>query len=353
MDESGQHNLPVRNPDPADFEKKPGVFTAADLPIDQEGRIYHLQVKPGQVAPDILLVGDPGRAELIGSMFLRDLEFEHEHRGLVTVTGTSESTGKQATIISPVRTTVTTSGMGTPSLEIVAGELAALNEIDFVSRTRKPDFPRLHVLRVGSSGGLQPDTLLGTPIITTYGIGLDNAGLFYDVPYPDETCRRLEAELTPLLANAMNKESRFFGRIHPYVTRAEPALVRALTQAAASLGVRTKTGLTVSAPGFFAPQGRDIARVKPSLPELDRIFAHYDPWLDGQCVENMEMEASFLLHFMGGLGYWAGAICPAIANRERDTFTERYQEAMKQAINIALLALAALRNRDPDVRISR
>jgi uridine phosphorylase len=87
-------------------------FNAKDIPIDEEGRIYHLQVKPGQIAPDILLVGDPGRAEFIGSTFLRDLEFEHEHRGLVTVTGTSEITGKQATIISPLRTTVTTSGDG-------------------------------------------------------------------------------------------------------------------------------------------------------------------------------------------------------------------------------------------------
>ena len=97
------------------------------LPIDDDGRIYHIQAKPGQIAPDILLVGDPGRAEFIGSRFLRDLEFEHEHRGLVTITGTSEITGEQATIISPVRTTVATSGIGTPSLEIVVSELVALN----------------------------------------------------------------------------------------------------------------------------------------------------------------------------------------------------------------------------------
>jgi len=130
-------------------------FTPSDLPVDEEGRIYHIEVKPEQIAPDILLVGDPGRAEFIGSEFLRDLELEHKHRGLVTITGTAEITGQQATIISPLRTTVSTSRIGTPSLEIVAGELAALNEIDFSTRTRKPDFPRLHVIRVGTSGGLQ------------------------------------------------------------------------------------------------------------------------------------------------------------------------------------------------------
>ena len=122
-------------------------YTASDLPIDEDGRIYHLQIKQGQIAPDILLVGDPGRAEVIGSTFLRDLEVEHEHRGLVTVTGTSEITGEQATMISPVKATVTTSGIGTPSLEIVVNELVALNEIDFETRTRKSDFPRLHILR--------------------------------------------------------------------------------------------------------------------------------------------------------------------------------------------------------------
>lgn len=122
-------------------------YSASDLPIDDKGRIYHLQIKPDQIAQDIILVGDPGRAEMIGSSFLRDLDFEHEHRGLVTITGTSQITGEAATIISPQKTTVATSGMGTPSLEIVVNELVILNEIDFNTRTRKPKFPRLHVLR--------------------------------------------------------------------------------------------------------------------------------------------------------------------------------------------------------------
>ncbi|MGD2158061.1 MAG: nucleoside phosphorylase [Anaerolineales bacterium] len=327
-------------------------FTASDLPIDEEGRIYHLQVKPEQLAPDILLVGDPGRAEFIGSNLMRDLELKHEHRGLVTVTGTSDCTGEPATIISPVETTVMTSGMGTPSLEIVINELVALNEIDFRTRTRKTDFPRLHIIRLGSSGGLQASTELDTPIITTYAIGLDNTGLFYEAPYPDETCRRLEEEICHVFNDAIPTKSRFYGKIHPYISRAEPTLVSALVEASKSLGVATKTGLTVSAPGFFIPQGRDISRLKPNFPELDKILSEFDPRLDGQRVENMEMESSFLLHFLGGLGYWAGSICPAIANRRLGTFTSHYQDAMLNAGNVALLALATLRNRYPDVRIS-
>jgi uridine phosphorylase len=339
-------------PDAAGARHSAVPYTAADLPIDEDGRIYHLQIKPEQIAPDIVLVGDPGRAEFIGSSLMRDLELKHEHRGLVTVTGTSSVTGEQATIISPVRTTVATSGMGTPSLEIIVGELVALNEIDFETRTRKLNFPRLHVIRLGSSGGLQASTELGTPIITTYAIGLDNTGLFYEAPYSDETCIRLEDELGCVISSATSTESRFYGKLHPYVSRAEPYLVSALVDAATSLDVETKTGLTVSSPGFWAPEGRDVFRLKPSLPELDTVFSEFDPALDGQRVENMEMESSFLLHFLGGLGYWAGSICPTGANRQLDTFTSDYQDAMLNAGKVALLALATTRKRYPDVRLS-
>jgi uridine phosphorylase len=321
-------------------------FNAKDIPIDELGRIYHLQVKPGQLAPDILLVGDPGRAEFIGSTFLRDLEFEHEHRGLVTVTGTSEITGTQATIISPLRTTVTTSGMGTPSLEIILNELVLLNEIDFETMQRKLEFPRLHILRVGTSGGLQAGTQVSTPIITTYAIGMDNAGLYYEAPYPDETCQRLEGELHEKIDQVMNPGSRFYGKIHPYVARAEPRLVHALIEASKTLGVPVKAGMTVSAPGFFAPQGRETSRLMPSLPELDKLFSQFDTGVGDQCIENMEMESSFLLHFLGGLGHWAGSICPAIANRRLDTFDPDYQKSIEIATRVALLALAMLRKQE-------
>ena len=147
----------------------------------------------------------------------------------------------------------------------------------------------------------------------------------------------------------MSTKSRFYDRIHPYVSRAEPTIVNALLEAAENLGVPAKLGLTTSSPGFFASQGRDVARVKPSVPDLDRIFSEYDPRLDGQRVENMEMESSFLLHFLGCLGYWAGTICPAVNNRRENTFDHHYQGAIKNAIKVALMALAVVRSRYPDV----
>lgn len=325
-----------------------GPFTSADLPFDDQRRIYHLQIKPEDLAPDILIVGDPGRAEIIGSSFFSDITLKHEHRGLVTVTGKSKSSSKKATIISPLKTTVATSGMGTPSLEIVLQELVALNEIDFETRTQKSEFPRLQIIRIGTSGGLQASTALGTAIITSYSIGMDNTGHYYDIPYADENSARIEKEIGQLVNSKLDPNSRFHNKIYPYVSRAEPNVVKALARAAEELGVKHKVGFTVSCSGFFAPQGRDICRLAPSLEDIDQILSEYDPGVDGQLLENMEMESSFLNHFINGLGYWSGAICTAIANRKQDSFYPDYQTAVNDTINIALQALAALRAKYPD-----
>lgn len=330
-----QSNIPNYNPT--------GPFSSADLPIDDQGRVYHLQIKPEQLAPDILLVGDPGRADYIGSIFFKDVEAHHQHRGLTTVTGIADGVDQRITMIAPMRASVVTSGMGTPSLEIIINELVLLNEVDFSSLTRKSEFPLLHILRVGTSGALQAATPLGTPIITTYAFGLDNTGLYYDVPFPDDHCHRLERKLIQLMENNYQYVARFSGKIQPYVSRAHPEMVKALWNAAEQLEIPVKRGLTVSCPGFFAPQGRDVVRIRATIPDIDQLFSDLEVGLDNQQVENMEMEASLLLHFLGGLGYWAGAICPTIANRRQNTFDSQYQESVYNTTRIALQALADLR----------
>jgi uridine phosphorylase len=318
-------------------------ITAADLPIDQEGRIYHLQARPDQVAENILIVGDPGRAKMIGRSFFKDIEVDHEHRGLVTITGQTDFSKIISEDLSPIRTTVTTSGMGTPSLEIILQEIVALNEINLEKRTEKKDFPIPHIIRVGTSGGLQSETKLGTPVITSYSIGLDNTGLFYEAPYADTHCQRLEKEIHEMLKNKMDPNSRFYGKIYPYVSRADSRMITALKKAADMIDVSIKVGLTVSCGGFFAPQGRHVTRIPPSILNIDQILTDYDPNLDGQKIENMEMESSFLNHLFGGLGYPSGAICIAIANRKNNTFDDQYQTSIANAIKIALLALAITR----------
>ena len=312
----------------------PAPLSASDFPVDAEGRVYHLQLHSTELAPNIIIVGDPGRASDIGQRYLIEREFERSHRGLVTVTGRTND---------GLRVTITTSGMGTPSLEIVLQELVALNEIDFSTRTRKEQFERLHIIRVGTSGGLQTATQLGTPIITTYGVGFDNTGLFYETPAPEPHGTRLERELHDLIRSAQGEGSRYRGAIYPYVGRCSPEVVEALLQAAGDLGVAVIKGLTVSNSGFFANQGRDVARLPLTVPDVDRLVADYDPKIGGERVENMEMETSFLAHFMTGLGYYAGSICPAISNRRLDTFAPTFADAMHHAVRIALGALTRLR----------
>ncbi|MBI2675238.1 MAG: nucleoside phosphorylase [Candidatus Aenigmarchaeota archaeon] len=311
-------------------------YSASDIPAFG-GRVYHLNIAPGQLSPDIIIVGDPERALKIQEENFDSTEARVYHRGLWTVTGRARDTGQ--------RITVTTSGMGTPSLEIILNELVILNEIDLEARRRKDGYETMHIIRVGTSGALQPDTRLGTSVITKYAIGLDNTGLFYDASPADEYCGKLEDLVKNKIEAAIPENSRFRGKINPYVSKADADVVETLKNAAEGLDIEYEVGITASNAGFFANQGRDISRIKPTVPDIDRILAGMDTGIEGLRIANMEMESSTLLHIMGGLGYKAGAICPAIANRREETFAEDYQKNVSDASRAAMYALHALRKK--------
>ena len=316
-----------------------GPFTSCDLPIFG-GRIYHTQLKPEELSPNIIIVGDLERVPEITMDHLYCPQVFLDHRGLVTITGVARETDQRVTLV--------TSGMGTPSLEIVVNELVAANEINFDSRARNQSpFKMINIIHVGTSGALQRETELGTPIITDYVIGLDNAGMFYDIGYPDELCRVLEERVHKAVDDAISLTSRFKGKIFPYVSRANPDVVKALEYAANQLGVEYKKGITTSNSGFFANQGRHVSRVPLTVPDIDGILAKLDTGIPGQRIENMEMEASFLAHFLGGLGYRAGIICPGIANRREGSFAQHYAKNVSDATKVALLALYELRKIGP------
>lgn len=313
-----------------------GPFSASDLPIDAKGRIYHLQLKPEQIAKDILIVGDPERVPVIIGENFSAVEPEILHRGLRSITGEVKANGQRVSVI--------TSGMGTPSLEIVFNELMALNEIDFETRIRNNMVDRLNIIRLGTSGVLQSDTILGTAIITSFAVGLDNTGLFYNVTPPDEVCLNLESKVKEMLDKVMDPTSRFYGKIFPYAAKGDPLLLEALVNSAQSLCLPYEVGVTLSSSGFNANQGRDIGRIPLSVPNIDRHLSELDLGLKGQRVANMEMEASQLLHFAGGHGYRGGVVCVGIANRAHDTFATNYMEDLLNATNIALGALSRMRN---------
>jgi uridine phosphorylase len=308
-----------------------GPYNTSDLPVFNN-KVYHLDLQPDEIAQDIIIAGDPERVSFLADEFLGNREVDRSHRGLRTITGTVKETGQ--------RVTLTTSGMGAPSLEIVLNELVALNEIDFKTMTRKEKYEPLTIIRIGTSGGLQYDTPPGTLIVTDYSVGLDNTGLFYNTAPPDKACEMLEEKVRERIETAAARDARFNGKIFPYAARADRNITAAMEREADKLGVRCKKGITVSNSGFFAGQGRDISRVQLTVPDIDGALASMDTGIPGLRVENMEMEASFLLHFMGGLGYRAGVICAVIDNRRKDFFAEQYADYIKDAARVALNALS-------------
>lgn len=308
-------------------------FRHSDLPI-RDGKVYHLDLKPEELAKDIIIVGDPERVPFIADEFLETKEVDRCHRGLRTITGNVKETGQRVSII--------TSGMGTPSLEIVLNEIIALNEIDFHTRTRKTEYDTITVIRVGTSGGAQKDTELGTLILTDYAFGLDNTGLFYNAPYHDIKCKILEENFREAIDAVIPCDSRFKGKIFPYASRAHHDVIEELERKAQMLGIKYKRGITVSCSGFFANQGRTVSRVPLTVPDIDGILASIDTSIAGLRIENLEMEASFLLYFMEALCYRAGVICAVIDKRRDDIFLAQYEQYIRDAAKVALNVLHAL-----------
>jgi uridine phosphorylase len=210
--------------------------------------------------------------------------------------------------------------------------------------TRKESFTPLNIVRVGTSGGLNPLTPLGTLVLTDYVIGLDNTGLFYDPPLPDPLCALLEEKAKSALALAAESDARFGGAVVPYAARADRRLMALIEHEGATLGIPCLKGITVSSSGFFAEQGRGVARVAPTFPRLLDSISGMESLPVNLRIENMEMEAGILLHFMGGMGYPAAALCVVINKRSEGTFLTDYRGQILDATRVALGALSRYGN---------
>jgi uridine phosphorylase len=310
-------------------------FSRDDLPV-VNGRTYHLDLAPEDLAGDVILVGDPDRVPLLADEFLVEREVDRLHRGFRTITGVTRATG--------MRVSMVTTGIGAPSTEIVLNELAALNEIDLRTMARKESFTPLNIVRVGTSGGLNPLTPLGTLVLTDYVIGLDNTGLFYNPPLPDPDCALLEEKAKSALALAAESDARFGGAVVPYAARSDRRLLALIEREGSALGIPCLRGITVSSSGFFAEQGRGVARVAATFPRLLDSIAGMESLPVNLRIENMEMEAGIILHFLGGLGYPAAAICVVINKRSEGTFLTDYQGHILDATRVALGALSRCEN---------
>lgn len=296
-----------------------------------DSRVYHLGLRPDQLAPNLFVVGDPARAYNLAARFER-VDHEVKHREFVTLTGSHA--GLPVSVIG--------TGIGPDNLEIALVEAWALATLDLPSGLRLPAFGAgaarpLTVLRVGTSGGTRDDVAAGTLVISSYAIGLDSTGLYYDSPPADETVTALERAAREALEAGVRKGSRFERALFPYASRATPALVAALERHAAAAGAAFATGVTVTAPGFFGPSGRHLDGVTNTVGDIKARLGRIE--LGPLRVLNMEMESSLLFHLAGSLGIRAGTICPTISNPASHASVLDPAPLVTQAIDVALAAM--------------
>ena len=288
------------------MEKK--YFAPSELIINEDGSIFHLHLKPENLADKVILVGDPGRVALVASHF-EDIECEVSNREFRAITGTFQ--GKRITVLS--------TGIGCDNIDIVVNELDALANIDFKTRTENETLRQLTLVRIGTCGGLQPYTPVGTYIASVKSIGFDGLLNFYagrnqacDLDFEEQFKKQVEWDSQ--LGN-------------PYVACADKELLDSI---AADDMVR---GVTIACGGFFGPQGRELRLPlqDPKLNEKIEKFSYND-----MQVTNFEMESSALAGLATLMGHKAVTVCMVIANRLAKEANSSYKNTIDGLIEKVL-----------------
>ena len=290
------------------MEKK--YFAESELIINKDGSVFHLHVRPEQLADKVILVGDPGRVALVASHF-EEKEMEVESREFRTVTGTYK--GKRITVIS--------TGIGCDNIDIVMNEVDALANIDFQTRTEKQQLRSLEIVRIGTCGGLQLNTPEGTFICSEYSVGFDGLLNFYEG-------RNAVCDLK--MERALISHLGWTGNMcqpYPYVIKADENLVERIAQ---NDMVR---GITVACGGFFGPQGRQlrVPLVDPHQNEKIESFEY-----EGIRINNFEMESSALAGLAKLMGHKATTVCMVIANRRTKNADTGYKSHIDDLIKTVL-----------------
>jgi uridine phosphorylase len=289
------------------------IIESSELVINDDGTIFHLHLHPSELADTVILVGDPGRVEAVASYF-EQRESSSANREFVSVTGRYK--GKRITVLS--------TGIGTDNIDIVVTELDALANIDFGTRTEKADKRQLTLLRLGTSGAIQPDIPLGAFLFARTSVGFDGLLNFYDgrnrvCDTEMEQAFMRHVGWSPLLAK-------------PYFIDADESLYELFKDS-------TTEGITISAPGFYAPQGRWV-RLKPADVELNEKIESFR--YAGRRITNFEMESSALAGLSSLMGHKAATICTIIAQRAVKDMDTDYKPFVDKMIKMSLDKLAAL-----------
>jgi uridine phosphorylase len=285
----------------------------SELIINKRGAVYHLDLRPEELADTIITVGDPDRVAQVSKHFDR-IEFQCQHREFVSHTG---YLGKK-------RLTVLSTGIGPDNIDIVLNELDALVNIDFTTRTIKSQLTSLNIIRVGTSGSLQADIPTDSFVASTHGLGIDNLLNFYRYEENEEEKQLLQSFVT---------QTQLHHRIsQPYICGCSAGLIKHFVN-------NFHHGITVTCPGFYGPQGR-ILRLGLSNPQLiDRLtqFA-FGP----HRITNFEMETSSIYGLGKLLGHHCLSLSAIVANRVSKQFSNDSQKAIQQLISKTLDILSSL-----------
>jgi uridine phosphorylase len=277
-----------------------------ELILNADGSVYHLNLLPGDIAETIITVGDPERVAQVSRDF-DHIELKKSKREFVTHTGTVG--GKAITVIS--------TGIGTDNIDIVLNELDALVNIDLQTRLPKAQLQKLNIIRIGTSGAIQSDIAIDSLLVSSAAFGMDTLMHYYEHPVSEQ-----EIELLDSFKAALPKTSNF----SPYVASADSWLINKL---AASL----QQGITITAPGFYAPQGREI-RAKASYPGLMESIQNFN--LNGKRITNLEMETAGIYGMAALLGHRAISFNVILANRATKTFSKQPEQVMDNYIRQVL-----------------
>ena len=278
-----------------------------ELLKNRDGSIYHLKLLPEDIADKIILVGDPERVEMVSSFFDR-VQLKKENREFITHTGTYAG----------IPVSAISTGIGTDNIDIVMNELDALVNIDLQTNEIKPQKKALQLIRIGTTGTLHEDIPLNSFMLSRYACGFDNVLNFY--AGRDGVC-------DTGMEQAFVKHTGWSDNLHaPYFVRSSDELFNLFPE-------DTLNGITISAPGFFGPQGR-VIRLKTMDPDLNNKLKAFR--YSGLRITNYEMESSALFGLSGLLGHHAISICLVAANRATGKATEDYHEYMKDLVRFTL-----------------
>ncbi len=280
----------------------------SELILNDDGSIYHLKLHPDQIAKDIIVVGDPGRVKLISSYF-NTIEHTVENREFITHTGTLN--GKRLTVMA--------TGIGTDNIDIVMNELDALVNVDLKKRVPKKIHTKLNILRIGTCGSIQKDVPADQFVLSSHAIGMDGLLNFYQFSMNKDEEELMKAFISQTNWKNLNR---------PYLVSGSAEMKEKFMQIE---GIRT--GITLTAPGFYAPQGRSI-RLQPAMKDQNTAFANFSH--NGMRVINYEMETSALYGLSSLLGHDACTICLVVANRSANSFSKNYKASMKELIENVL-----------------